>query len=277
MNSGIKNLLFELVAKPYSSFFKYANRVNVKLLERCDPTYEHLIDNNKLLLYCPNSLSLWRAKTLLSKEPDTIEWINSFNEDDVLYDIGANVGLYSTYAACKGIQVFAFEPESQNYALLNRNIHLNNLEKKAVAFNIALSSENKIDCLCLNEFLPGASMHNLGENLDYNKNKFTSVFKQGILALTLDRLISEFDVTVPHHIKIDVDGLERSIVDGGAQTLKNPKVKSLLIELNTVLKENLEVIEILGSYGFECVKKYHSPIFDNSPFAKVFNFTFRRR
>ena len=38
-------------------------------------------------------------------------------------DVGANVGMYTVFAApTRGARVFAFEPEAQNYAMLNRNI-----------------------------------------------------------------------------------------------------------------------------------------------------------
>ena len=37
-------------------------------------------------------------KPLLTKEPGTIAWIEGFTEDDVFWDVGANVGLYSLYA-----------------------------------------------------------------------------------------------------------------------------------------------------------------------------------
>ncbi len=37
---------------------------------------------------CPNRLTLWRAQTLLSKEPETIEWIDSFEEGDHFWDLG---------------------------------------------------------------------------------------------------------------------------------------------------------------------------------------------
>ena len=47
------------------------------------------------------------------------------NNTDVCWDIGANIGLYSLYAArAKGLKVFAFEPESTNFARFNNNINL---------------------------------------------------------------------------------------------------------------------------------------------------------
>ena len=55
----------------------------------------------RLTLHCPGELTVFRATTFLSKEPETIEWIDTFRQDDVFWDIGANVGLYSLYAALK--------------------------------------------------------------------------------------------------------------------------------------------------------------------------------
>ena len=62
---------------------------------------------------------LMRANTFFSKEPETLAWIDAMTENDVLFDVGANIGIYSVYAALKGLKVFAFEPESLNYAELN--------------------------------------------------------------------------------------------------------------------------------------------------------------
>ena len=52
-----------------------------------------------------------RVDRILSKEPETIEWINTFEKDSTFFDIGANVGIYSLYSAImRNNNVFAFEP-----------------------------------------------------------------------------------------------------------------------------------------------------------------------
>ena len=67
-----------------------------------------------------------------------------------MFDVGANVGMYSIWAAAtKGINVIAIEPESQNYAVLNKNILLNNLKDKVTALCFAMSDEEKISELNL--------------------------------------------------------------------------------------------------------------------------------
>ena len=49
----------------------------------------------------PNSLCTWRYDTFNSKEPETLEWIDSIPGGSILWDVGANIGLYSIYAAKK--------------------------------------------------------------------------------------------------------------------------------------------------------------------------------
>ena len=46
----------------------------------------------------PNQLCQFRIDTFSTKEPETLDWIDSFSEDSILWDIGANIGLYSVYA-----------------------------------------------------------------------------------------------------------------------------------------------------------------------------------
>ena len=40
-----------------------------------------------------------RMDRMLSKEPETINWINGFDKTTVFFDIGANIGIYSLYSA----------------------------------------------------------------------------------------------------------------------------------------------------------------------------------
>ena len=49
----------------------------------------------------PGSLSLWKAKIYSVNEPETLQWIDEMPRGSVLWDIGANVGIYSSYAAKK--------------------------------------------------------------------------------------------------------------------------------------------------------------------------------
>ena len=68
------------------------------------------------------------AKETPTIEPETLDFIKNLDEKSVLYDIGANVGVYSIIAAqYSGVRVFSFEPDYQNISILQQNIDLNNL------------------------------------------------------------------------------------------------------------------------------------------------------
>ena len=80
----------------------------------------------KLKFYVPNRLSHFRVDTFRSKEPETLEWINKFEKNATFWDVGANIGLYSCYAAKKkSCKVYAFEPSIFNLEWLGRNVFIN--------------------------------------------------------------------------------------------------------------------------------------------------------
>ena len=75
-------------------------------------------------------LDLWveKSKEFRIQRTRNYTWIESFDSKDTLIDIGANIGIYTIYAAKRGHRIIAFEPESQNFGLLNRHISLNNVD-----------------------------------------------------------------------------------------------------------------------------------------------------
>ena len=88
----------------------------------------------------PNALCRYRASSFATKEPETLDWIDALPSGAILWDIGANVGLYSVYAAIKrDTQVYAFEPSVFNLEQLERIIHLNKLQRRITIVPVALS------------------------------------------------------------------------------------------------------------------------------------------
>ena len=75
-----------------------------------------IFKNKSIYFLNTNKTTNYRIKTFFSKEPETLQWINSFNNGDVFWDIGANVGLYSIYSQFvnKKIETIAFEPSVLN-------------------------------------------------------------------------------------------------------------------------------------------------------------------
>lgn len=204
-----------------------------------------------LVFFTPNQNVLWRVQTLYTKEPDTIAWLESFEPGQVLVDVGANIGLYSTFAAkIRGVRVFAFEPESQNYAVLNRNLYYNQLDKLVSAFPVALADETKIDMLRLSKFVMGGSYNTFSDVTTAFGTPVRSSFVQGSFGTTLDKLIADGVVPVPDYIKIDVDGIEPKVLSGMMNTLNEAKVKSVLVEVDINMPGYKDMMGLMSTKGF---------------------------
>jgi FkbM family methyltransferase len=231
-----------------------------------------------LSFYCLGELSFWRAETLLTKEPETIEWLDSMQPEEVLWDIGANVGLYTVYgAAIRGLRVFAFEPSAGNLYLLNRNIALNGLTGRAQAVAVALSDEDQFSDLHMHNMDLGGSESSFHDPVDYEGNRFEASFKQGVMGYTIDSFVQNPNVPFPNHIKIDVDGIEDRIIKGAAKTLRDPRLKSLSVELDDDRPEYTNaVIKDIEDRGLTFIGKRHGEMFDGTKYERIYNYLFRR-
>jgi FkbM family methyltransferase len=235
-------------------------RIKSELLSRIQPVAKVSRNGQDYWIDCPNALTRWRAQTFFTKEPDTLAWIESFAPGDVLFDIGANIGLYSVYAGRLGHQVLAFEPEAQNLGLLNRNIHLNGLSEWVKAYGVGLTDSYAKDNLQLSVLQAGGALHNVGEAVDWRQVAFTPVHEQGVITYSLDRFLSDFPDAFPQHIKIDVDGAESRIVSGAEKTFADPRLRSVLIELNIAIGIDAAVVTTLENHGFTLTGKANSPL-----------------
>lgn len=227
--------------------------------------------------FCAGSLPVWRAKTLLTKEPETISWIDSFDQKDTLWDIGANIGIYSLYAAKKGVNVLSFEPGPGNYYLLSKNIEINNMDDYIQAYCLALNDTTKLDSIYFARTKLGGSLV-FGEARNWQNEVFKAQLKLAMLGFSIDDFIEKFNAPFPNHIKIDVDGNEEKIVIGAKKTLCNKKLKSVLIELVTTRTDYYQkIINLFENSGLKLFKKEHAPEFDKGRFSKVYNHIFVRQ
>ncbi len=212
----------------------------------------------------------WQFDTLLEKEPETIEWIDSFSADETLWDIGANVGIYSIYAALQGVNVVAFEPHFANYFQLCVNVMLNNLQDKIMPICLAFTDKKAVSRINLASVDFGTAMASL-----HTAN--LPAFKQGMMAYDIDSFIQEFNFTPPNHIKIDVNGTELDIIKGGQKTLGNSRIKSTSIELiDTDQAQLTSVNQILEKAGLNFIHKKYNPTFASLQTKSVMNFLYRR-
>jgi FkbM family methyltransferase len=254
---------------------KRASRWSCGIAETVMPVSEiGLQGGRSLKLYCPNGVTYWRARTFHSKEPETLAWIEGFRAGESLLDVGANVGLYTLYAAIRGHRVLALEPESQNLALLNRNILLNRVQDLACALGIGLDSTSHQGLLRLSKAGAGEALHTVVA--DERQGGDTGTLQQGLIALSLDDLLGKYTRFFPNHVKIDVDGTEGRIIEGGKQTLHDARLRSILIELNEDLPADREIARILQGYGFGIERRAHATMFDSGPYSMIYNYIFSR-
>lgn len=206
---------------------------------------------------------LERARSYSTQEPETIEYIESYiKPNDVFYDIGANIGQYSLYAAkfldgrCK---VYAFEPAFHTYAKLNWNIYLNNLDSVIFAYDIAISDKQEIHTFNIGDMRKGSALHSFRRYTNHEENQLDIKYKQGMLGLPLDMLHTIYRLEPPNHIKIDVDGAEDLVVNGAKETLKGSNLKSVIIEITQIKgTDNYErIINIFKENGFVLVQATH--------------------
>ena len=105
---------YNLTSKIHYRFKAAIIDETILFLDNLKKRINHVSQNNDLEIdiFTPSSLCLFRSETFSEKEPETLAWIEEFGKNgSVLYDIGANIGLYSIYhSMLNGGKSYAFEP-----------------------------------------------------------------------------------------------------------------------------------------------------------------------
>ena len=200
-----------------------------------DETFEIATPRGPLAFVLLGRGSAIRARAVLTKQPGTIEWIDSFRPNSVFWDVGANVGVYALYAGLRGdTKVVAFEPAAVNYFLLAANCEANRLDSRVDCLLVGLGSGGAIGRLAVSQFSPAESFR----------------ARQAAVILSMDQLVEEFGLEPPNYIKIDVPGLTEEIVAGGARTLARPDVRELHIEMRERSGSGQRIVAALADLGF---------------------------
>ncbi len=136
------------------------------------------------------------------------------NDNSVVIDIGANIGVYSIFAAQqKNNIVYAFEPMIDNFKILKENIAINNLEKKIIPCNFAVGNRKEKRTL----YLGGSPFHSLYPIED---SPFNALYNQvrteqshiDINCISLEDIFLENKIENYDMLKIDCEGAEFEIL-----------------------------------------------------------------
>ena len=135
---------------------RLGNSVKDFLTRNCK-TNEMSVNGYKMLLHDNMEISL------RPYEPIETEIVKTHvKKNNIVVDIGANIGYYTLLMALNQAKVFSYEPEPKNFKLLQKNVNLNNFSSNVKLYNKAVSNYNGFSKLFLAEGAPG--MHTLSNN-----------------------------------------------------------------------------------------------------------------
>jgi len=194
------------------------------------------------LLDTTSEIPKFRAETFWTKEPETIHWINrNLNESTdigLLIDVGANIGIYSLYAATvnNSISVFSVEPVPDTFRELNANIELNKKTNQISTFMVALSYESGSGTLKNVDPRLGSSGAQI-QIVASGDNASTKV-------LSGDRLLKDEWKKRDHGkkvmIKIDTDGNELDVLNGFIEAFRDGSIVTVLVETHPNNRNEIE-------------------------------------
>jgi FkbM family methyltransferase len=176
---------------------------------------------------------------------------------DVVYDIGANIGLYTRvmHQWFGAGHLYAFEPMLENRELLERNMKLGKMEAACTISPLALSDAPGHEDLQIDDMNSGSAVLNSisGGQASTGRAHFGLPPKtERVELMTLDHYVATSGAKPPQMMKIDTEGAEVKILIGGRETIKKYKPRmAIALHGKDKAKGTLEQLEILGcpAYG----------------------------
>jgi len=203
-------------------------------------------------------------------------------------DIGANLGFYTCLFARKvgqAGQVIAVEPTPKVFQALRHNISINRLGDRVTTLRVALSNQEG-----------SAKMHLYSEgNEVYNSLGVTKSWLPeppessiDVDTMTMDYLLHKIPDSTQCFVKIDVEGFQHQVLQGGFNRLRDMPNVAMMVEMNDLASQQCgtsskDSFELLSECGFLPYRttdgKSLSPLADNLRMSEALNddiFFFKR-
>ena len=238
------------------------------------------------LLFRSNDVNVHGHKMFLTKkgfeeystqgiygELDTLAVERLIKPGDNVVDVGAAIGYFTLiFARSVGVNgmVFSFEPKTDRYEILLKNIKVNNYSNVKTEKKAIMENNKKITFFSRNDGLAGLRYKNdlesIQQNLDDSKHKIPVE----VLTVELDDYLKKIDVIEDiSFMKIDVDGPELLVLQGSKSLLKNKNLKILMEWDKALSKESgcnpSDMIDILIENEF----KMFYPDFEKNKYYQV--------
>ena len=168
-------------------------------------------------------------------EPQVSELLKTeLAEDDVLFDVGANVGYFTCLALQAGVKtVFAFEPDPLTREILQMHLQINGFadrDVRLIASAVSDSAEKR--------YFFRTHVSNTGQSGLASRNAVSSF---EVETETLDRLVSGGRVPTPTILKVDVEGWERNVLRGARTLLRRNAPRLIIFEADG--RPNGEIVD----------------------------------
>lgn len=179
----------------------------------------------RLMFRVSSEVEIRRVDSMAREEAFVERMLCCLKDDDVCWDVGANIGVATLLFAASGhgVRVYAFEPEPRNAGRLRENVSLNGLEDRVAIFELALASESGTVPLRFHGSV-GTGTHSILSGCDEGDGDTVAV-----AAVRADDL---GDAPAPDLVKIDVEGAEMRVLRGAEGLLRKEAVRELFIELH---------------------------------------------
>ena len=228
----IRNLNFNI---------KLENSIHQVRLQLDDERYSHqnIINSFRSNIFFENSLSLFLIRAL--------------KEGDTFYDVGAHIGYFSIFCSFlvgKTGKVIAVEPEDSNFSYLEHHIELNKNRNTIPIQGVISDVDGQLD-LNINQANDGGhtllDISKLTGNLQSEES--TNTVKTH--SYTLDTLINLNALPSPNVIKIDTEGAELLVINGGKKTIRPEKVPFVVCECNTTGSNTMLLRKAMIARGYQ--------------------------
>lgn len=170
-------------------------------------------------------------------------FLRVLRQEDLFIDVGANGGSYSILAAkVRGCHAIAFEPASDNFSMLMRNLSANSIQGLVTAHQTAVS-----------DFVgTGTMSSSSGATSQLIVSTTSERATETIAVTTLDSLDTPKGNVL---VKVDVEGAEESVIRGATQFLRNDNVLAVMMEVHwdstTLSPDSITVLRLMTELGFE--------------------------
>lgn len=178
----------------------------------------------------------------------------------VVYDIGAFEGLLTLFFARRAAHVVAFEPNPRNYGRVLENLRVNGLGNVTVR-NFGLAAEETTATMIWDPSMAGGSTL-VGSGMDRGIATLAEARREKIRLTTLDADVRAADLPLPDFIKIDVEGYELPVLQGGRELLERCHPE-LYLEIhgetmNEKRRNACAIVEFVLARGYTSIRHIES-------------------